>query len=250
MPEAANHSLGLRLRHAYDGDDAAMDVVSPPEGLSSDAVIEKLKQLIIDRGLQSGDRLPTENRLALDFGVSRITVREATKVLRFLGILHSAPRRGLTIGNLDFSQLSRCLDFHLFITNYPREHLLRSRMVIELGVLPYVARRMGQDPELLPRLLAWTELPGVTSDPTIYFNADIAFHRELISASETAPLVFFDQLLRVFFARFREEVLGPEPAAMVRGVHMHRRIVLALKDGQVGIAQDLLREAFENYGPI
>jgi len=227
-----------------------MDVAAPSAGLSSDLVVEKLKRLIIDRGLKPGDRLPTENRLALDFGVSRITIREATKVLRFLGILHSAPRRGLTIGNLDINQLGRCLDFHLFISSYPREHLLRTRLIIELGVLPYIARSMTRDPQLAERLLAFTELPQVTSDPNVYLEADIAFHRELIKASETAPLVFFDQLLRVFFERFRAEAIGPGPAAMVRGVQMHRRTVLALRDGRIAEAEALVREAFDNYGPV
>src|SRR5258708_7964219 len=109
-----------------------MPAAAAPEGLSSDAVIERLKRLIAERGLRIGDRLPTENRLAEDFGVSRVTVREATKALRFLGILRSAPRRGLTVGNLDFVQLRRCLDFHLHITAYPREQLLRARMIIEM----------------------------------------------------------------------------------------------------------------------
>jgi DNA-binding FadR family transcriptional regulator len=227
------------------GEHGSMRAARASDGLTSDAVVDRIKELIVARGLRPGDRLPTENQLAADFGVSRITVREATKALRFLGILRSAPKRGLTVGNLDIEQLRRCLDFHLHITAYPREQLLRARMIIELGVLPYVARRMARDPAIEKSLLAHTELPRITTDPAVYIKADLAFHRELIAASETAPLEFFDHLLRLFFERFRAEAIGPDRQAMVVGVRTHRRIVSSLRDGQVGIAQDLVRESFE-----
>jgi DNA-binding FadR family transcriptional regulator len=35
--------------------------------------------------LKPGDRLPTENELAAGFGVNRLSLREATKALEFLG---------------------------------------------------------------------------------------------------------------------------------------------------------------------
>ena len=39
----------------------------------------RIKQLIIENGLKPGDRLPTELEMADRFGVSRVSVREATK---------------------------------------------------------------------------------------------------------------------------------------------------------------------------
>ena len=73
---------------------------------TSTLVAEKIKDLIIEQELRPGDRLPTEQELADRFGVSRISVREATKALGFLGIIDSAPRRGLTVGSLDMSRVS------------------------------------------------------------------------------------------------------------------------------------------------
>ncbi len=45
-----------------------------------------------------GDRLPTENQLAETFGISRLSVCEATKTLEFFGIIDSKSGVGLTVG--------------------------------------------------------------------------------------------------------------------------------------------------------
>ncbi len=46
------------------------------------ATAQKVKTMIIERGMKPGDRLPTELELAEEFGVSRSTLREAMKFLR------------------------------------------------------------------------------------------------------------------------------------------------------------------------
>jgi len=64
----------------------------------SEMVASRIRDHIIEHSLGEGDRLPTEHELADQFGVSRGSIREATKALGFLGIIRSAPRRGLTVG--------------------------------------------------------------------------------------------------------------------------------------------------------
>ena len=44
-----------------------------------DVVADRLKAFIVEGNLKSGDRLPTETELATKFGVSRLSLREATK---------------------------------------------------------------------------------------------------------------------------------------------------------------------------
>ena len=57
----------------------------------SEVIANRIKDFIIANKLKPGDRLPTEAELAEQFGVSRVTVREATTALGFLGVLQSAP---------------------------------------------------------------------------------------------------------------------------------------------------------------
>ena len=50
-----------------------------------DGIAEQLRSYISSANLQPGDRLPTETQLAQKFGVSRLSLREATKALEYLG---------------------------------------------------------------------------------------------------------------------------------------------------------------------
>ena len=58
----------------------------------SDVVYEAVLERIVDRRYEVGSRLPTENNLAEEFGISRPVVREALARLRDDGVIRS--RRG------------------------------------------------------------------------------------------------------------------------------------------------------------
>ena len=88
-----------------------------PKLSKSEIVAAKLRSYIINKGLKPGDRLPTEGELAEQFGVSRVSVREATKALGFLGIVEAAPRRGLSVGKVSIKSQSRYLSFHLALAH-------------------------------------------------------------------------------------------------------------------------------------
>jgi DNA-binding transcriptional MocR family regulator len=56
-----------------------------------------LRRAITSRQLASGERLPTETKLAEHFGVARMTVRRAVRELRDEGLLVSASGRGVAV---------------------------------------------------------------------------------------------------------------------------------------------------------
>src|SRR5258707_15608240 len=103
----------------------------------SEIIANRIKHYIVDNALRPGDRLPTEQEMAERFGVSRVSAREATKALSFLGIIRAAPRRGLTVGEIDMRRVTEYLGFHLALANYPNAELLQARIVIETGSLPH-----------------------------------------------------------------------------------------------------------------
>lgn len=72
----------------------------------SDQVAEKLAAEIRRGGLAPGDKLPTEARLALQFGVSRTVVREAVSRLKSLGLVDSRQGSGVFVtANATFAPL-------------------------------------------------------------------------------------------------------------------------------------------------
>jgi GntR family transcriptional regulator, transcriptional repressor for pyruvate dehydrogenase complex len=209
-----------------------------------DVVAKQIKSYIADENLKSGDRLPTENELAEKFGVSRLSLREATKALEFLGIVHSKPGLGLTVGQVNMDRVTEYLGFHPAMHDVSPEELIATRVLIETGVLPRVALRMIHNESI------YEDLNGINKElrraRTLqrWVELDLAFHRGLIEASGLTPLLAFGDLLAVFFRRFRESV---RTAEWKKGIESHQRLIDALRRGEVVQADANLRRHIESH---
>ena len=209
-----------------------------------DVVLDRLRKYIVDARLKPGDRLPTETELATLFGVSRLSLREATKSLELLGIVEARPGRGLTVGHVNMNRVTEYLGFHPALQNVPPDVLIDTRLVIETGVLRYVARRMCDEPSIHQRLDAINGSLRQAHDVQSWVESDIAFHRELIAASGLLPLAAFNDVLAVFFKRFRESI---KKAEWARGIESHQLIIDALRDGRLEDAESRLRVHIESH---
>ena len=201
-------------------------------------VADGLRAMIMDEGLKPGDRLPTEQALADQFGVSRVSVREATKALGYLGIIKSSPRRGLTVGELDMQRASAALGFQFAVSRYPGRWIIQARTVIEVGALAFTMERMAEDPEVYGQLRELALLTEREQAPRAFIDHEIAFHRGLVEASDIEPLVPFTDLLHEFFKRYCEVVVKSKGDG---GVKEHRRLVNLLRKGKLVAAEKLLR---------
>jgi DNA-binding FadR family transcriptional regulator len=207
-------------------------------------VAEQIKEHIATMGLKPGDRLPTEHSLAEQFGVSRVTLREATKGLEFVGLLESRPGRGLTVGRVDFGRMTDCLRFHSGMEGAAAEQLIDARIILETGVLAHVARNMAADPGVYERLNAINATLRQTRGLSQFIALDIAFHRLLVESSGLAPLAAFNDLIQVFFQRFRESV---KTAEWKGGIEGHQQVIDALRKGEVDAASQFLRAHIESH---
>lgn len=206
-----------------------------------DVVAGRLKSYIVEENLKSGDRLPTESDLARRFGVSRLSLREATKSLEFLGIVESRPGRGMSVGRVDMDRVTEYLGFHPALHDVSPDVLIDTRVVLETGVLPHVQRRMEQDPSLFESLDEINRRLSRAEGLQAWVELDLAFHHELIAASGLTPLLAFGDVLAVFFRRFREHI---DVNAAVKG---HQLIINALKEGRLADADREVRIHIENH---
>jgi GntR family transcriptional regulator, transcriptional repressor for pyruvate dehydrogenase complex len=209
-----------------------------------DQAAEQIKQYIVARRLGPGDRLPTETQLAEAFGISRLSVREATKALEFLGIVESKTGVGLNVGAMDIGRVSKHLGFHHGLLHADPHELIDSRVILETGVLAHVARNMAADRTIEQTLQAMVGRFRAARVLKTWIELDIQFHHTLLEASGLQPLVAFGGLLHVFFRRFRESVKEAEWQA---GIDSHQRLVDLLAGGQVTDAIAELRQHIESH---
>ena len=209
-----------------------------------DEAAEQIKQFIVSEKLEPGDRLPTETELAEMFGVSRLSLREATKALEFIGIVESRTGVGLTVGQIDLERVTSHLGFHPSLHRVDPQQLIDSRVVVETGVLHYVANRMAEDDSIYANLQSLVDRFTKVKTLQAWIDLDIEFHRTLLESSGLLPLVAFGDLLHIFFQRFRESVKKAEWKA---GIASHQQIVNDLRDQNVERATEELKSHIESH---
>jgi GntR family transcriptional repressor for pyruvate dehydrogenase complex len=222
-----------------------MSQVVPRQKLKkSEVVASRIRDYIIKHDLKPGDRLPTEGEFAERFGVSRVAVREATTALGFLGILDAAPRRGLTVGRVSMKRLSRYLGFHFAVGNYPADELIDTRIVLETGGLNHVIQRMARDPSIYQNLNDLNAQLRQAKQLQAWIRTDMRFHCSLVAASGLRGLEALNDLVQVFFQRFREDF----PRSKWKGgIESHQKIIDALRDGDSVTAHRELTEHITSH---
>jgi DNA-binding FadR family transcriptional regulator len=127
---------------------------------------------------------------------------------------------------------------------------MQTRLVIESGALPCIAAAMAEDAGIFHRLDAMVEASRRRDDAQWRVASDVAFHRALLEASAIGPLLVFDDLLQIFFARFFEhpEVL-PTDDPWKRVVDEHEKLICLLRAGKVDAARRTLFDHLGHYAP-
>lgn len=123
----------------------------------SQGIVDQVKTLIRDGRLSEGDRLPSERALCEQFGVSRVSVREALRVLEAGGLIEIrvGARGGAIVTSPTSARLGEGLADLMSMSSLTAAQVTEARKVIELAVLPLaVARATAEDIETLRHLIA------------------------------------------------------------------------------------------------
>lgn len=113
---------------------------------ASDIVIDKIKDEIIEGRLKPGMRLPSERDLADRMGVSRPVVREALRMLQFMGVVEMKPGTSGALvldGNIDM--LSDSLTLILDLKHLDHKDVMIARKALEPLAAELAAERRGPE---------------------------------------------------------------------------------------------------------
>lgn len=164
-----------------------------------------LKREILEGVLRPGDRLPSEERLAEMFGVSRPTVRLALQELTSAGtvVVQRGRRGGYRVSQFSLDTLTNVglepVAQSLAVDMVGPSDFLEVRRAFELFTAETAARRRSADQlaqlteiEARVRLMIDQSLEGC---PTAPFELDIEFHRALAEATNNPLLVQLEGVL-------------------------------------------------------
>jgi GntR family L-lactate dehydrogenase operon transcriptional regulator len=177
----------------------------------SDRLAEQLRALIDEQGLQPGDRLPAERRLAEALGASRPSVREAIRQLASQGLLRSRQGGGTYVqaresaaGDWPDRHLMRPLDELVSDDPEYRYDVLEARHALEGGTAWHAAlRATDQDRQAIQRCFEEMLHFQEQGDPERAAQADVQFHLSIAQASHNVVLL---QMMRGVFELLRVTV--------------------------------------------
>jgi DNA-binding FadR family transcriptional regulator len=161
---------------------------------TSDDVVTQIKDAIIARRLETGDRLPNERELCRLFGVSRPTLREALRTLEVLGVIEIRPGAagGTFVSEPQGDHVGAALGALLRFRRATVHELAEFRVGFEGETARWAALRA--DDEDVARLTEianrFTDLAEEDGLPwRILVELDVAFHEALAEASKNAVRV-------------------------------------------------------------
>jgi DNA-binding FadR family transcriptional regulator len=202
----------------------------------------RLRDFIQEAGLGPGDRLPAEAVLADRLGVSRLSLREATRSLQTLGVIEARHGNGLFVSAFSFRPLIEQLPYGLAASGTALEEILTAREAMEVGLMPAVAR-LNPQVELAECARLAEEMTALEARDRSIAEVDKQFHLLLYRALGN-PLV--DNLIEVFWELFTR--LGdaiPVPPEGGRGL-VHLQIIRALQDADAGAGIAAMQQHFDD----
>src|SRR5213080_1263076 len=219
-----------------------------PVGRASvvDSVIERLEDLIFSR-LEPGEALPSEGQLAEALGVSRLSVREATRTLEARGLLDISkgrrPRVAAPNGSLvgDFFQIAVRRDPRALLD------LLEVRRALEVHIAALAARRATSS-EIADMEMSINAMRAADHQFEAFHTADVRFHENLAAASGNRMLVF---LIEAFAEPLRASRLRSFAGHQARGggiddvIEQHQTILDAVKARNPKAAAQAMRSHLE-----
>jgi DNA-binding FadR family transcriptional regulator len=219
---------------------------------------EQVTQIVIGEivggRLAPGDALPKEADLVEEHGVSRGIVREALRALEERRLIHVKHGVGATVAPArEWDVLDRDVLTALVHSDRSAEILreyLEARKLLEIEAAALAADRAT--PDDLTRLSdafarMTTTAEQARANPAaerLYQEADIAFHRAVVSATRNRALTgMMDSIHRGLGAAV--PALARPDARFQRGLPEHKRILAAIVDRDPDAAREAMREHLE-----
>ena len=208
---------------------------------------QELKRYIERHNLRAGDSLPSESVLATELGMSRLSLREATKSLESLGVVEARQGEGIFVKAFSFDSILDNLPYGLFVYGKSIQELFEVRSGMEQGLIGMVAERATPAHlDAIDAVVAEMDRCARTGEPIV--DHDREFHRLLFAPLGNDLVIRLIELFWDAYYRLRQET-HPQ-ATNPRRVHrIHSDVVAALRTGDPERARAAMIAHFEQIPP-
>lgn len=214
----------------------------PRPSRTHDAV-DQLLDAIIAGTLTAGEQLPPEGQLAAEFGVSRLTLREAVRLLQAQGVIVQVPGSRHRIAPVSEWTGMDAVVRHARSAGQRRRsslELLEVRVMIETGAAQLAAeRRTTEHLDGLESALRRMVEHHEASDVDAFVAADLEFHDTILRAAENRILIAAMLPLTSMLAETRGDT-SAVPEIREHAIDEHGNLLDAIRSGDPIAARDAM----------
>lgn len=205
--------------------------------LSEQAASQIMDMILVEKRFQTGDKLPNEMELAQELGISRVTLREAVRILCTRGIVEIQRGRGTYVTANESTAADLSPLENLAVSN---RDLLEIRMMAEPTAAYYAAKRATPEEKQRIRELSDKIEQAITVDHANVqrrLRLEQDFHNAIAAASHNQ---FMDQLMPIMNKSIYNDVMHVEES-VTYSLQDHREIVHFIETGNAEGAKAAMR---------
>lgn len=215
-------------------------------------VAEAIKEWVVEKGLQPGDRLPGEAELIDRFGMSKGTIREAMRLLQAQGLVvtKTGPGGGSFVGEVTQDRAHALLANYFYFRNISIADIYQVRIALEPEMAASLAGRLteAQIAELEAIMEAYAAPAQSAEEERAQHVASLKFHARLAQYGENALLGFFIGFMAQILTDltvYKRLYTSPNNTLRQRGRDHQLALIAALRKGDAGSARSTMRAHME-----
>ncbi len=225
-----------------EGEASKVELFQPVvSGRISELIAEQVRMLIREGRLRPGDRLPSERDLCQQFGVSRVTVRDALRLLEGAGLIVTrvGARGGAIVQVPSAAIIGEGLLDMVSLDALDAAEVTEARQVIEYGVVPLVCERATErDLAELREICDRAERAVANGRYDMRYSAE--FHIRFARAAHNRALDVLVESFQGPLRRSLDQAQAVAPAMGRRGTREHRALVDAVAAGDIEGARAIM----------
>lgn len=215
-------------------------------GRVSEQIVERVKDAIRSGQLTVGRRLPAERQLTEQLNVSRVTVRDALRILEARGLIEIrvGAHGGAFVTAPAPKLVAEGMTDMLMLSDLRPEDVTEARQVFELSLIPLVCER-ADDQDVADLLAICDRAEAALRDGTFEVGLSAEFHVRLARATHNQAVELMTDALQVPLLASLQRARAIAPHMGDKGVLEHREIVEAVAVRDVGRATAVMSEHLE-----
>lgn len=201
----------------------------------SKLIADQIETAIFEKKYLPGSKLPSENEMCEQFGVSRTSVREALGALEAQGMIKIVKGKGMFVNELSIETVTNPLQKYLKLKN-DRNYimdLIDARKIIEPAIAYFAAlNHIDSDIERLSGDIK--KLEDCSGNYLELANLDTLFHLHLARASRNRVMPLILDPIHKLIPEVKSTIYATVSDAKVSAVIWHTKILEAVKsrDGE------------------